>query len=271
MSIFHGERCMLYEADIATGVAHPLTGGKDGCEFSPVFSPDGRQLAYMRIREHESHAALLVANADGTNGRVLVPGDADNLAPAFVPRSSHLVLLRSAFFGHYSPVARSHRHDFDVFSVDQMTGQITAVTQKKFYTINSLSVSPDGHRVVLSMFDEYGDNFAIFSLDNATTSPSVVRRQDFHDITAATWSPDGHSLFFLGGRDQPDARHYFINVYRLTVASGDVEQVTRFTGFVRGYSVSADGAKIVALYDDSFYVLDLRTHGLSRVPLKLSS
>src|SRR5262249_13970294 len=95
-----GDRCLLYEADITTGAAHLLTGDKDGCEFSPTFSPDGRQLAYMRRSDRGSYAALMLANADGKSGRVLVPDDADNLKPAFVPHSNRLVFLQSGSFGH---------------------------------------------------------------------------------------------------------------------------------------------------------------------------
>lgn len=58
----------IYALDAAGGAARPLLTG-DALETQPVFSPDGRQIAY--ISDKSGAANLWVANADGSNARKL--------------------------------------------------------------------------------------------------------------------------------------------------------------------------------------------------------
>lgn len=62
---------------------------------------------------------------------------------------------------------------------------------------------------------------------------------------------------------------YDYNVCRLTLATGYIVPLTRFVGAVNGYSVSNDGTKIVVLYRNTYYIVDVKTHRTTPVPLKL--
>jgi Tol biopolymer transport system component len=84
-SVARDSNCFLYQADIASGAVRRVTKTTLGCESDPAFSPDGRQLAFMRAPRSGEHAALVISRPDGTEDHIVVPAMDDNLMPAFVP------------------------------------------------------------------------------------------------------------------------------------------------------------------------------------------
>lgn len=273
-SVAQGETCFLYKADLATGVVKRLTQAASGCEFDPAFSADGKRLAFMRSQKSAVRAALVVANADGSGEQVLVPADEDNLQPAFVPHTEQIVFLRSRSFEHYSPLVDNRRHKFDLFAVDSATRQISALTNKQYYEISNVSVSPDGKQCLLtvSTYPE-GEHFLIVTIQKPEETPSSLHPavpqgpKDPLDYNAR-WLPDGRSLLFKSATLPPNEQNFDYNIYRLTMATGNVEQLTRLKGMLGGFSVSADGKRAVLLHDSAYSLLDLSTHQLTPVQLR---
>ena len=273
-SVAKGKTCFLYKTDVASGATRRLTQAASGCESDPVFSPDGRQLAFMRAPERGMRAALTLAKPDGTSPRTLVSGDEDNLQPVFVPNSNQVLFLRSGAFERYSPLVESRRHKFDLFSADLSSGSVTRLTQQKFYECNRISVSADGKQIIMSVSTyAEGDHFLILPIDELgaptrSLEPSVPNAPDPPPLDFnALWLPDGRSVVFFAA-SQPPAGNFDYNVYRLDTASGAIEQLTHLTGLLDGLSVSTDGKKAVLLHHGVYYILDLGTHRLTPVPLQ---
>jgi TolB protein len=274
-SVTRGGNCFLYRGDAVSGAMRRVTRANTGCESDPAFSPDGSKLAFMVAPRAGARAALMVANADGNAARALVPGDEDNLQPVFVPHSNQILFLRSGAFEHYSPLVDNMRHKFDVFAADLDSGSVTALTNKKFYEISHLSVSPDGKRAIItvSTYPE-GDQFLVLPVGRSqgtpqTLQPSVIGGPSSSPVIYnAVWMPDGKSLLFSAAAVPAGGGNFNYNVYRLTIASGAVEQLTQLTGLIGGFSVSPDGKRAVVLYGGEYLILDLSTHQLTKVPLQ---
>jgi acylaminoacyl-peptidase len=87
----------LYAIDVASGALRQLTTRKGG-DFHPVFSPDGRRIAYLGFDERGAMhqvARLYVMEADGSGARLLLEGfDEDALEPLWASDG------RSLFFLH---------------------------------------------------------------------------------------------------------------------------------------------------------------------------
>ncbi len=274
-SAARGETCFLFEADVASGSTHRLTKASSGCETDPAFSPDGKQLAFMRAPRSGAHAALMVANPDGSAPRTLVAGDEDNLQPVFIPYSNQILFLRSDAFEHYSPVVNNRRHKFDLFSADLFTGRVTALTHKQFYEISHVSVSADGQQVLLSVYDSEGSLFLAAPTANPG-APTLRLQPKVPDapepspaLYNALWLPNGASILFSAAIQPPNGGDFNYNVYRLTISSGTIEQLTHLTGLLDGLSVSANGEKAVLLHHGAYSVLDLDTGKLAPISLKM--
>jgi Tol biopolymer transport system component len=248
--VSHGSRCDLYRADIATGVVRRWLWDESRCLMSPTFSPDGQRLAYMESEREGEQANLMLANADGTNEWLVVTDNDNNSSPRFVP-DTHIILFL--------------RPGADVFAVDFMTRRVRQLTHQAYNKIYGLSASPDGRQLLLSA----DDSLIVSSIDSADTSIMRLRPQPFAFVTLCTWLPDGRSVLFAGGARHPGGTGSDVNVYRLTLATGDVVPLTQFTGDFHGLRVSPDGTKAVVLYQDAYHIIDLATHRVTRLRLEV--
>ncbi len=74
----HGNRDEVWICDVATGALRRLTFGDENGNYSGVWSPDGRRVAYSSDREHQG---IFLKNADGTgNEEPLEPSAGPDLA-----------------------------------------------------------------------------------------------------------------------------------------------------------------------------------------------
>jgi Tol biopolymer transport system component len=262
-SMAEGEKCFLYRADIATGVARRVTHAASGCEFDPAFSEDGGKLAFMRSPGNDRHAALIIANADGSGEKEIVPAEADNLQPVFVPRSDLILFLRSGAFEHHSPIVASHRHKFDLFAVDAGSGKVSQLTHSQFYEISHVSASADGKQFLLTVFEE-GSHFLMREIYNPQTPPvslqPAVPQGDASPVEYnAVWLPDGKRILFQAALTPPGGGDFDYNIYQYTLATRATERLTKLSGMLDGFSVSADGSRAVLLHKGQYLLLDLAT------------
>jgi len=251
-SAAHDEKCFLFRAEISTGVAHRFTGSASSCEFDPAFSADGKWLAFMRAPEDGLHAALIIADSDGRNERVLVPDDQDNLRPVFLPDSSQILFLRSAAFEHHSSLVDNNRHKFDLFAVDRTSGQVSALTHKKFYDVNKVSISKNSEEILLSVttYPE-GYHFLVAPTKNPATftdsiQPTVPDSPSPPICSDATWLPGDGRILFMAASLQPGRSDFDYNIYRLMIGTNSIQRLTQLAGVVDGFSVSADGTRAVS-------------------------
>jgi Tol biopolymer transport system component len=268
--------CFMYRVDTASGTASRITHATSGCENQLAFSPDGKLLAYMLAPAPGSHAALMVANADGSAARTLVSADEDNLEPIFLPHSNQLLFLRSAAFEHHSPLVDNRRHKFDVFSADLTTGAVTQLTHNQFYEINSMSISPDGTHLLLSQYSDAGAGFRILPLNSATEQPTdwqppvpngpTTNGQEY----GGTWLPDGSGIIFFAATTPPSGGNSFnYNIYRAKIHSASAEPLTNLTGMMDGIALSPNGKRLAMLRSGSYSILDLDSRNISPIALKL--
>lgn len=187
------------------------------------FSPDGDLVAVFAKRGGGRSLLLLDVLSRKVARRIDMEdlGLEQQLAPTFSPDGRKIAF--SAW----------RDGDFDVYTYDLETGELTNVTDDDLYD-GGPTYSPDGrHMVITTVLDGYQKLFEI-DLETGERRQLTVGASHERD---ATYSPDGSRLYFTSDRTGAE------NVYSVELATGRVVQHTNaVTGcFMPSVYIDSDG------------------------------
>lgn len=205
-------------------------------EKSPVWSPDGKQIAFTRdvdadIREKQFDIILM--DADGDNPRNLTDHPAQDGSPAWSPDGEHI-----AFTSDRS--GRNEIHILDIFS-----GKVRQLTDNRPLdgTANDPSWSPDGRYIAYKQSTpRKGQTIYIMDVKREVTDPltppelSIIKNRP-------RWSPNGkyilyHEISFAdviaNANQNPNVIPFIINLIlgakdRLVITSVDGLDIPKLT------------------------------------------
>ena len=90
-----------YSISISTGEVTRPAWASHGVDHIPVFSPDGKHLAYSHSTGKEPHSQIWLANADGSNAHQLLFSNSHDLFPMFSATPNRIYFARAGFYGNY--------------------------------------------------------------------------------------------------------------------------------------------------------------------------
>jgi len=228
-----------------TAYGEALTAAHDDIpEFntSPVFTPDGRSMAYLTTRYGHPPAVVL---QDLRTGRVR-------------KLMSHLPSIETVHLGNFDNKSRAlaispdgrelafagtKNHRDALYFQRVRGGRPRRVPLPGFMSAAQPCFSPDGRSVAFSgMRDAQTD---IYLLDRES---GKVRRltDDPNDDQTPSFSPDGKSVVYSSEIETPgDPMPYQRRLYRVRLADGGVERLLELRGAARDPVHSPDGRKIL--------------------------
>jgi eukaryotic-like serine/threonine-protein kinase len=177
--------------------AMPILGGRaqkilDGIDSPPAFSPDGKKIAWIRVERSLADSSLAVANADGSDIRVLTKRRApQSFAPSFTGPAWSPDGKRIAVSLMARPTADRNRSS--VIEVDAVTGRERVIASGWGVT-EQVAWLPDGSGlVVVGEYNRAPSNKQLWFVPMPSGEPRPITN-DLSDYRMVTVAADGSAL-----------------------------------------------------------------------------
>ena len=224
------QRIWLVETD-GDGEPRPFTNGPKS-DSSPVWSPDGRWLAFVSERGEadKGHAQLYVQSAEGGDARriCLMPNGA--ASPQWSPDGSRIAFLshEGAEYTSGPKVNEELRHT-RLWTVRPESDTAEPVTPPD-RTVWRYAWSPDSAR--FAVFYSTGPSETDWYRGQLGLVPAHggVIRQITHltrQAEAPTWSRDGRTLYFILGEWSDSAASSAATSIALPIDAGEIDEIAK--------------------------------------------
>lgn len=257
--------------------------------FYPAFSPDGKKIAYTSNKEADyfGYSSVYVYDADTKKEKEITPLVRSSVS--WSPDGTKLYYSRTVRDNpHWSNIA-------DLYEYDLVKEKETRLTHG--LRSQNPSLSADGKWIACAVSGDGTMNLAVVTADGTTTR-MLTAFKNGEQVYTPKWSPDGKEIAFgyaqhdaqdvarvnvetgameilVGGDDDarnpvytPDGRSVvfssdrtgIFNIYRYTVASRAIEQLTNVLGGAFMPAVNSANDIAYASYTSSGFKLNLLEH-----------
>ncbi len=207
----------------------PLTS-MAGVETSPVFSPDGRRIAYVSFPDSGDVSRIYVQQLGAGAPVAFTSERGAELMPAWSPDGQYIVYLHYGSDG----CALHKKPSFGGASLKLMDIDCR---------LSGLSWSTDGQTLALSMYDAASNNRRLYllDLDRLELSPLTSPPASYTGDALPRFAPDGSTLAFMRVMDGNSKDIFLLD----TDGSSQPVQLTLDGVNITGFDWASDGKSIV--------------------------
>lgn len=230
----------IYTVDTGGGKARQITSSR-GYDTHPVWSPDGKSIAFASDREGSMD--VFIVGRDGGVPRRLTSHSGNEVPVAF--RDNDHVLFGAAVMPDAGDMTFPSAQFPQVYEVSTEGGRPVMFSS---VPMEDISISPDGRSFLYHDRKGYEDAWRKHHTSSITRdiwlcTAAVGRERRFRKITTfdgedrtPVWAQDGKSFYYLSERDGS------FNIYRSDIEGRNITRLTSHTGHpVRFLSAAKDG------------------------------
>ena len=162
-----GNESLVAVNKIDESISTIVLRSKDGTKYDrPIFSDNGQELFFI-AREKHDQGDLYVVGITGSGLRQITHGQegAENIQDLALSGDGNTIYyINSGFYGHYSPIASSHPHNMDFYSIHKDGTGLERLSYSNSYTLHGVSIPPSGKNIRAFKHPELKETAAFYSL-----------------------------------------------------------------------------------------------------------
>ncbi|PWA12181.1 hypothetical protein DCC39_07030 [Pueribacillus theae] len=265
----------IYTANLNGKQVEKLTHSKDRRDHSPKYSSDGKKLIYLS-EDSEGINTLHMMSLDGKKARQLTDKKS-HVTDAIFSHSGETIYFVAVEAEEFKKGEES-REGFDLFSIEIEDGLVKKLTNDDHFSMNNLSISPDGKMLYYSDFDGKEERVYSFSIENGQVgSDALVLSTDGQSYYEPRLSPNGKKLAFTAvSEESQESSTFKYELFLMDLETKQAERLTDFQSAVTSPVFFHKKQKIAFLENANWpkepaehrmMMIDLTTHELETVEL----
>lgn len=232
----------IYKANIDGSDIEKISEKTDGRFRSPKFSFDGEKLLFLS-EDEDGVQNLMVMNQDGSNRHQVTDGTLHVTDAVFSPTNETIYFI-GFLASELGKAEGETKEGYDLYKINTDGSAIEQLTDKDHFTMNDLSISPDGKELYYSLY-EGTERLHSFSLEGKKETPVISAKDDMY---ASILSKDKKQLAYTAiSRESMESSLFKYELYIRDLETNKSKRLTKLKTYVQSPVFFQNSNKIAFL------------------------
>lgn len=231
----------------------------------PIFSNDGQKL-FLIARKKPDRSDLFVVEIDGSGLTQITNGQegAQNIQDmALAEDDNTIYYINSGYYGHYSPIAASHPHKMDFYSIDKSGQGLSRLSYSNSYALYGVSISPAGDEIycrskILSLNKpRQFENFDVSPFILFTSRYPLSKFTDDGTVVLSSAKVEERKPGSFSSREELELGQYSAvygyGLFLVDVSNKTVKEIVHLPSYLDSPALSRDQKRVFFIRNDSVY------------------